>query len=237
MSKVQLESYNNKIKTYIVFNIRKILDFCLNKVWYVILIFAFTGVGISYSFKLTLDEDAWFWFFSSIIQTFAALVALVAIFLVSRLELYNVKINDKIILIRNLIEEFIPLEKNISYNYFFSSEILLKTVDDSELKLKSSPSKKGPLILITREEIRHLEKEKKRAIGHMKLLLKKIVLIIGLSIIVLPLGSISIGNDLILTIWNSFKFQCFFIFGFTGFLVVSLYDISVALGTYLTETE
>lgn len=235
MLKVQRETYNNNKITYIIFKFRKTLNFCLNNVWPVILIFAFTGVGISYSFKLTLNEDAWFWFFSSIIQTFAALVALVAIFLVSRLELYNVKINDKIILIRNLMEEVIPQEKNISYNYFLSTEILLKTVDDSELKLKSF--KKGPLILITREEIRHLEKEKKRAIGHMKLLLKKIVLIIGLSTIVLPLGSISIGNYLILTIWNSFKFKCLFIFGFTGFLVVTLYDISVALGTYLTEKK
>ena len=94
---------------------------------------------------------------SLIVIAIIALVALVAIFLVSRLELYNVKINDKIILIRNLIEEFIPPEKNIYCDYLFSPEILLKTVDDSELKLKSSRSKKGPLILITREEIRRLE--------------------------------------------------------------------------------
>ena len=51
-----------------------------------IIISSVIGLFISYVIKLPMSEDVWFWFFSTIAQTFAALVALVAIFFISRIE-------------------------------------------------------------------------------------------------------------------------------------------------------
>jgi len=47
------------------------------------------GIITSYILKLTMNKDAWFWVFSSIPQTFASFVAILAVFLISRLELYK----------------------------------------------------------------------------------------------------------------------------------------------------
>ena len=47
-----------------------------------VLLFAFSWAVFAYMWKLTFNEDVWFWFFSTITQTFAALIALIAIFLI-----------------------------------------------------------------------------------------------------------------------------------------------------------
>lgn len=59
-----------------------------------IIISSAIGLIISYVIKLPMGEDVWFWFFSTIAQTFAALVALVAIFFISRIELDNYSIQN-----------------------------------------------------------------------------------------------------------------------------------------------
>lgn len=45
-----------------------------------ILVWAIGGTYIVHLSNLTLDSDAWFWFFSTIAQTFAALITLIAAF-------------------------------------------------------------------------------------------------------------------------------------------------------------
>jgi len=54
-----------------------------------ILIFVLLGIFIHSQYKLTMGKDAWFWFFSSIAQTFAALAAIMSVFFISRIDSYN----------------------------------------------------------------------------------------------------------------------------------------------------
>src|SRR5665811_953325 len=90
-------------------NISDIGDYITSSVWRAVVVFAVIGFSVSNTFRLTMNSETWFWFFSSIAQTFAALVALVAIFLISRLELYDTRINNSIetmsVIIKPLILE------------------------------------------------------------------------------------------------------------------------------------
>ena len=54
--------------------------------------FAAIGIIISKLFNPNMGGDTWFWFFSSVAQTFAAIVALLAIFSISRFEYYRSQI-------------------------------------------------------------------------------------------------------------------------------------------------
>lgn len=165
---------------------------------YIIIIFLFviSAVYISYAFKLTMNTEVWFWFFSSIAQTFAALVALVGIFLLSRLESYSALINKNMDIMRTLIQEFTP-DDDI-YDYLTSDELLIKTVDKlikgiNKTKLKSLIKTIDKtefnlkdfrffLIIRARNDIDRLEQKKKQANNLMRGSLIFSVIIIMLSI-------------------------------------------------------
>jgi predicted membrane channel-forming protein YqfA (hemolysin III family) len=85
---------------------KEISKIILKNSWLTAFIFAIIGIYISFAFNLTMNKDVWFWFFSSISQTFAALVALVSIFLISRLESYNTRIYDNYNLMRTLVKDY-----------------------------------------------------------------------------------------------------------------------------------
>ena len=51
----------------------------LNSTFLTILLWALGGTYISYILKWTLTKEVWYWFFSSIAQTFAGLVAFIAV--------------------------------------------------------------------------------------------------------------------------------------------------------------
>ncbi len=89
-------------------------------------VFALIGILVSSLFKLTMNQDVWFWFFSSIAQTFAALVALVVVFLMSRIGSYNAIINKNMEIIRRLINEFAADD---FCDYFTDSKALMRQVD------------------------------------------------------------------------------------------------------------
>lgn len=89
-------------------------------------VFALIGILVSSLFKLTMNQDVWFWFFSSIAQTFAALVALVAIFIMSHIGSYNAIINKNMEIIRRLITEF---STDDFCDYFTDSKALMKNID------------------------------------------------------------------------------------------------------------
>ena len=99
----------------------------LNHPHLAVIAFSIIGLSISFLFKLTMDNDAWFWFFSSIAQTLATLVALIAIFLISRLESYDLQINNKYGHQREIINDQITDKTS---KYFKASNELLKS--DSE---------------------------------------------------------------------------------------------------------
>jgi len=72
--------------------INKIPNICFriyNNAPLTISIFVLLGIFIPYQLKLTMGKDAWFWFFSSIAQTFAALAAIMSVFFISRIDSYN----------------------------------------------------------------------------------------------------------------------------------------------------
>lgn len=102
----------------------ELAEYIISSTKRVVLVFAIIGFSISYVFGLTMSKDAWFWFFSSIAQTFAALVALVAVFLSSRLESYNAMKNKNMEIMRALID--VPDEKQ---DYLISDDLLLKKVE------------------------------------------------------------------------------------------------------------
>lgn len=57
----------------------KFFHIILSDNWKAISFFGIVGLVISYYFNLTMNKDVWFWFFSSIAQTFAGLVAFIVV--------------------------------------------------------------------------------------------------------------------------------------------------------------
>ena len=91
---------------------------------FVVILFATISSIIAYTWKLTFNEDVWFWFFSTISQTFAALIAFTAIFLISRLDSYNLNIKLKFNSIRDLINHLIS--DTTSEYYLATNEVIEK---------------------------------------------------------------------------------------------------------------
>ncbi|MCE8424735.1 MAG: hypothetical protein J5U17_03030 [Candidatus Methanoperedens sp.] len=217
-----------------------------SRAWRAVPVFFLVGILISYQFKLTMNKDAWFWFFSSIAQTFAALVALVAIFLISRLELYNATINKNKDVMRTLLYNVGADE--IEY---FDDKVLIKTVDEFLSLIESEPelkpditdlnlkTKKGKIYLLkrAREENNRFEQKKERAKEQMRILLEHTVLIIMLSILLIPFGSVNTENSLILALWNNYYLKWGIIFGVVGLCISSLYIVESLLMKSLSEEE
>ena len=103
-----------------------------------VLLFAFSWAVFAYMWKLTFNEDVWFWFFSTITQTFAALIALIAIFLISRLESYNLNIKSNFNSIRALIDY--KISDSTSPYYLATDDVLERDSEILKLELKLNES-------------------------------------------------------------------------------------------------
>jgi hypothetical protein len=187
------------------YNLR-IGEYIGSSAWRAVPVFALFGMLISYQFKLTMNKDVWFWFFSSIAQTFASLVALVAVFLLSRLDLYNAKINNYIQMIRNLIPDF---RNDLKPDYLTVDDLVITHADkilsfDVKNLNYVLPVENFPKSLIhkvmymakARIDIDTLNHKKERAKEQMRILLRHTVLIIMLSILLIPFGSVGFGTKL-----------------------------------------
>ncbi|MCZ7380384.1 MAG: hypothetical protein O8C64_02235 [Candidatus Methanoperedens sp.] len=221
-------------------------EYVVSSVWKAVVVFAVIGFLVSNTFRLTMNSETWFWFFSSIAQTFAALVALVAIFLISRLDLYNAIINKNKDVMRTLLYNVGADE--IEY---FDDNVLIKTVDEFLSLIESEPelkpditdldltTKKGKIYLLkrAREENNHLEQKKEHAKKQMWILLEHTVFIIMLSIILLPFGSLTTEDSSIMIVWIDYKLKWAFIFGVAGLCIATLYKIESLLNNILSEKE
>ena len=65
----------------------------LNSIPLSILFWAVSGTYFSYITDLTFNKDVWFWFFSTIAQTFAAVVAFIAMFYIYQMDSLNFQTN------------------------------------------------------------------------------------------------------------------------------------------------
>ena len=108
-------------------NQEKLIEYILENKHRAVFIFSIIGLLISLFYELTMDKDAWFWFFSSISQTLAALIALIAIFLISHLESYNSQIKNEYNNLRLIIPDIISDKTN---KYFVAPDKLLKADSD-----------------------------------------------------------------------------------------------------------
>lgn len=195
-----------------------------------VIVFSLIGFSINYCYEIEMNEDVWFWFFSTIAQVFAALIALVAVFFISRLDLYNEKINNNIRMIRS------------SYPYDFSivdhndDESLISKVDDKikEFEEKSEEKRKMNIFKMYRKDISRLKDKKKNAQKHMKIVLRSTIPIIMLSIFLIPLGSPSSSKDIWL--WDSTLKWCF-IYLIVGLCISSLFNFTFALKDLLDEKD
>lgn len=71
----------------------------------------------------------------------------------------------------------------------------------------------------------------------MKTLLNKTIPIILYSVILIPMGSVSSDNSMMLVAWENLKLKWLFIFGIVGLCVSALYDIGSSLLDFLSEEE
>ncbi len=216
-------------------------------------VFALIGILVSSLFKLTMNQDVWFWFFSSIAQTFAALVALVVVFLMSRIGSYNAIINKNMEIIRRLINEFAADD---FCDYFTDSKALMRQVDKLMPKLTEIAEKadinkfdgedkkfiesiksRADFLIVAKKEIEESEQNKEQANNQMRILLEHTVSIIILSIFLIPFGSVNTENSLMLALWNNFKLNWAFIFGVFGLCITSLYKVESILMDLLTGEE
>lgn len=215
--------------------------YIISSTWRTVLFFGILGVIASYGYKLTMSKDAWFWFFSSIAQTFAALVALVAIFLISRLDLYNATINKNKDIMRTLFYEYGEADV-IKY---FDDELLImavdKTISEIESKLGTdktvidpkSPKAKAYLLIRARKENDRLEQKKEQAKNQMRILLEHTVIIIMLSIFLIPFGAVNTEDSLMLALWNNYNLKWAIIFGIVGLCIASLRKVESILNEIL----
>lgn len=215
-------------------------EYIVSSAWRAVPFFGILGVIVSYVFKLTMNTDVWFWFFSSIAQTFAALVALVAIFLISRLDLYNATIDKNKDIMRTLFYEY--GEDVIKY---FDDELLIKAVDKTISKIEpkletdktafdlKSPKAKAYLLIHAKKENDRLEQKKKQAKNQMRILLEHTVIIIMLSLFLIPFGAVITEDNLMLALWNNFNLKWAIIFGIVGLCIASLHKVESVLNEIL----
>ncbi len=239
------------------YNLRIIGEYVGSNALIAVTVFAISGFLLSSLFKLTMNKDVWFWFFSSIAQSFAALVGLVGLFLFFRLESYNKTIEKNIEIIRPLINEL--AEDNFCNHFTFCEHLftckiefdkldeqisrmepILKNINKIEGEVKSdikAIKSKFEYILIARREINELKIKKTQIKNKMRILLEHTVSIIILSIILIPFGSVNTEDSLMLALWNNFKLKWAFIFGVVGFCFASLYIVKSILMDFLLGEE
>lgn len=213
--------------TEIINHLGKLVDSFLSRSWINIPVVALLGVYISYVYQIEMNEDVWFWFFSSIAQTFAALIALVAIFLFSRLELYNLKINNNI----QKIRDSMPIQERTNANNIDDEKLI---VDVTKYIDEVGGSENAFYVMKSIQYISESKEKKKQAINYMRTALIFTIPIIMLSIFLIPLGSPSDIKDI--WVWNP-TLKWAFIYSVVGLCISSLYKISSALGHFLNESE
>lgn len=195
-----------------------------------VIVFSMIGLYFSFYYKLTMDKDAWFWFFSSIAQTLAALIALIAIFLISRLDSYNLQIDNKYQYLREIINDIITDKES---KYFAASNELLK--DDSEtIKLYLDP-REAVLWESATDEISRIEWKKVTFNKIFKNIFACSLAIVMLSIMVLPLGSVSTENIEILNFWNDFKLKWLLIYAVIGYCIIVIYQTANGLSKFFSD--
>ena len=191
-----------------------------------VIVFSLIGFSINYCYEIEMNEDVWFWLFSTIAQVFAALIALVAIFLISRLDLYDEKINNNIQMILSFSK----------YNWSIADhrdhKLLIKNVDkvikDAKTDLETN------VLKMNRQNIFRFEEKKKNAKKQMKKLLQFTIPIIMLSIFLIPLGAPSSNKDIWL--WNP-TLKWGFIYLIVGLCVSSLFIFNFVLKDLLDEKD
>ncbi len=218
-------------------------------------VFAFIGILVSTLFKLTMSKDVWFWFFSSIAQTFAALVALVAIFLINRIGSYEAIINKNVEIICRIINKF---AKDDFCDDFRNRKAVMSQVDKlidkftkklTEIAEKTAINKLDGedekfiefikygvnILRFAKEEINESEQKKEQANKQMRILLEHTVSIIILSIFLIPFGAVNTEDSLMLALWNNFKLKWAIIFGVVGLCIASLYKVESILNEILSK--
>lgn len=191
---------------------------------FVVILFASISSIIAYEWKLTFNEDVWFWFFSTITQTFAALIALTAIFLISRLDSYNLNIKLNFNLIRDLIDY--KISDDTSDYYLATNDVIENNSKKIRLELKLNETISWDHLWNEIYDIREQKKETK-----LKFISPFLYtfLVITISIILLPMGSLSSGNNDLIDFWNIYKLEWFFIYSVVGFSVMASYNIIFSL--------
>ena len=196
-----------------------------------VIVFSIIGLSLSLFYNLTMDKDSWFWFFSTIAQTLAAFIALIAIFFLSRVELYNSQIHNKYEILRSIINDIITDKES---KYFAASNELIKS--DSEVLYLNLDPREAALWNNATTEISNIEQKKEK----FKQILVKIFgnsfAIVLISIMVLPLGSL--GTDKIsdtISLWNDLKLKWLIIYGVVGSCIVIFYEIVHGLSEFLKD--
>ncbi len=194
-----------------------------------IMICGISIIGLFSSFYYGLmDKDTWFWFFSTTAQTFAALIALAAIFLISKLELYKIQIHSKFDYIRLIIKDIVD-EKEIHYSTT-SDEFLRKSFDVIRLRLNEIDIDTDFWDKIT-NDIFDIEQKKEKFKNNFRKLFASSLIIVIYSLMFLPLGSVN------LHILDFFELKWFLIYLAVGHCIVVLSQLALRLTEFFNEDE
>lgn len=233
-------------------NLRIIGEYVGSNALIAVTVFAISGFLISSLFKLTMNKDVWFWFFSSIAQSFAALVGLVALFLFFQLESYNKTREKNIEIIRSLISELgEDFCKYFTFcDYLYTGKIQFDRIDKLIPKVEGIATQEGEVefhgkdikpiaqfILVAWTEIKELKRKKDHIKNRMRILIEHTVPIIILSIFIIPFGSVNTEDSLMLALWNNYNLKWAFIFGVVGFCFASLCVVKSILMDFLSGDE
>lgn len=169
-------------------------DYWINKYVSIVLIVILSSLGalIARELKLTMSNDTLFWFFSSIAQTFAALIALVAIFSIFRLELLSKDIQNKFDSLRLLIRDIIS---DSTSDYYLASNDTLEG-NSENIKISLDPYE-SVVWMETLEQIKLFKIQRKNLVDIFKKSLSSTCLILIISIFLLPFSSVSSEYDLL----------------------------------------
>jgi len=214
---------------------KKLFDlysYILIKRWYItVFVVSIIGLLFSFRYELTMDKDTWFWFFSTLAQTFAAFIALTAAFSIFHLESYNKQIHSKLKYIRLIIKDIVD-EREIHYS-ITSDEFLIKSFDDIRLRLNEIDIDVDFWDKII-NDVFDIEQKKEKFKNNFRELFISSLIIVMCSLIFLPLCSMNYENN-VLYIWDFLKIEWFFIYLFVGYCVVVLFRLTLRLSEFFNE--